>query len=599
LHSPTKIKAKIFPGKSLFQFRAIFFTLDIMAKAKLLAFFLLIYSAATAQVAARYDVVITEIMADPTPPVGLPNAEYIEIKNVSTTAFNLTGWRLSDATGTATLNTTFLLQPDSAVILCANSNVSAFSLYGRTIGVTSFPSLDNDGDVLTLRSPQNRMIHAVAYETDWYANEAKKEGGWSLEIIDPRNPCGGKENWKASTNNSGGTPGKPNSVNGTTVDATPPQVKRAYALDSVTLVLVFNEPLDSISASTAPNYSLPGFVIASATALLPQFAAVQLKLSTPLQPSVVYVLTSTAVTDCKGTAVGAFNKVKVGLPQTPVAMDVVVNEILFNPKTPGTDYVEIYNRSKKIIDASKLYVANRSSSGVVASLKRVSEEPLYLFPEDYLVVTEDASVLNRQYLVKNNDALLQLSSLPSFPDDEGTVVLIELNGTVIDEVKYDKDWHFGLIDNTDGVAIERIDPDAASQKRDNWHSAATGAGYGTPTYRNSQYKQVNDVKAMVDVLPKIFSPDNDGRDDIATISYQVSESGYVANIMIFDAAGRLVRHLVKNDLLSLKGSWNWDGLGENKNKLAIGAYIVFAEIFTLQGKKKNFKQTIVLARQLN
>ena len=99
--------------------------------------------------------------------------------------------------------------------------------------------------------------------------------------------------------------------------------------------------------------------------------------------------------------------------------------------------------------------------------------------------------------------------------------------------------------------------------------------------------------------PKIFSPDNDGRDDIATISYQVEEQGYVANVIIFDASGRTVRHLVKNDLLALKGNWNWDGLGETQNKLAVGTYIVFAEIFNLQGKKKNFKKTIVLARQLN
>ncbi|RYZ26430.1 MAG: hypothetical protein EOO10_15585, partial [Chitinophagaceae bacterium] len=181
----------------------------------------------------------------------------------------------------------------------------------------------------------------------------------------------------------------------------------------------------------------------------------------------------------------------------------------------------------------------------------------------------------------------------------GTVVLIDLNGDVIDEVNYDDDWHFGLIDNADGVALERVDPSSPSQNKTNWHSAATAVGYGTATYQNSQFKKKEDIQATIEVIPKIFSPDNDGRDDITTINYKVEDAGYVANVIIFDASGRIVRQLVRNDLLQLKGSWNWDGLGENRNKLPIGTYIVFTEIFNLQGKKKSFKNSVVLARQLN
>lgn len=570
-----------------------------MAKAKLLTLLLLLCRTAYTQTAARYDVVVTEIMADPTPVVGLPNAEYIEIKNVSATPFNLNGWRLSDATGTATITASFVLQPDSIAILCATSSAAALSVYGRTLAVASFPSLDNDGDVLTLRSPQNKVIHSIAYTTAWYGNEAKKDGGWSLEMMDTKNPCGGKDNWKASVNNLGGTPGKINSVNGPNTDATPPQLKRAYAADSLTIVLVFNEPLDSTAGATATNYSLPGTSVLSAIVIPPQFSTVQLKLSAALQPSTVYALVATAVTDCKGNAIGAYNKTRVGLPSIPAVGDVVINEILFNPKTPGSDYVEMYNRSKKIIDASKLYVANRSGSGTAASLKKISEEPFYLFPDDYLAVTEDAAILKQQYLVKNEDALLEVSSLPSYPDDKGNVVLIDLAGTIVDEVGYDKDWQFGLINNPDGVALERIDPDGASQNKANWHSAAASVGYGTPTYRNSQYRLVDDVKATVEISPKIFSPDNDGRDDIASIGYKVEAPGYVANVFIFDAAGRLVRQLVRNELLGLKGAWIWDGLGENKARLPIGTYVVLTEIFTLQGKKKSFKQAVVVARGLN
>lgn len=565
----------------------------------LLLVFLLLSSALKAQVANRFDVVITEIMADPSPPVGLPNAEYIEIKNISATAFNLTGWRLSDANSTAIITDNIVLQPDSFLILCANSNATAFSAYGRTVGLTGFPSLDNDGDQLILRSKEGRIIHALAYTVDWYQNEIKKNGGWSLEIKDPQNPCSGMSNWKASIDAGGGTPGKKNSVDGANNDQTPPQLIRTYSPDSVTIIAVFNEPLDSLSASAANNYSLPRFTIVSATPQTPLFNQVSLKLSSALQKRVVYTLTVANVKDCRNNFIGSFNTAKLGWAEEAMPADIVINEILFNPKPNGFDYVEIYNNSNKILDAGKLFIANRNSTGAISSVKKLSEAPFCIFPGDYIVATEDAGDLKKNYLVKNPNNILILSSLPSYPDDKGNIVVTNFQGNVVDEVSYSEKWHFALIGDAEGIALERIDPSAASQDAGNWHSAASTAGYGTPTYKNSQYKQTAGGNAIIEVNPKTFSPDNDGHDDITTIYYQVSEPGYVANISIFDAGGRRVRYFAKNALLGLKGSWNWDGLDEKNQKLPVGIYIIYTEIFSLQGKKKQFKNTIVLAGKLN
>ncbi|HWI90348.1 MAG TPA: lamin tail domain-containing protein [Flavisolibacter sp.] len=550
--------------------------------------------------ADRFDVIITEIMADPSPVVSLPNAEFVEIKNVSSTAFNLSGWKLSDATSTGTINTSFVLQPDSMVILCSTGNVAAFSAFGRTIGVTSFPSLDNDGDLLSLKSPQGKTIHAVNYSINWYQNEIKKDGGWSLEMIDTKNPCSGMSNWKASIDPNGGTPGKKNSIDGANNDVSPPQLIRTYSLDSVTVIALFDEPLDSTSAAVLASYSLnDNTSIASALPQAPLFNSVVLKLSTPLQKRTVYNLTVNNLTDCKGNKIGVYNKARVGIAEEALQNDVVINELLFNPRPNAYDYVEVYNRSNKIIDASKLYIANRNTSGTLSSIKKLSEVPFFILPDDYIVVTEDASSLQHEYMIQNPQNVLVVSSLPSFPDDKGIVVITNSQGSVVDEVSYSEKWHFGLINDDEGVALERIDPNDSSKKQSNWHSAASTGGYGTPTYKNSQYKQGNTVNATIDVSPKVFSPDNDGHDDIATISYQVSEPGYVANVSIFDANGRLVRYFVKNALLGLKGSWNWDGLNENGQKLPVGPYIIFTEIFNLQGKKQQFKNTVVLARKLN
>lgn len=544
----------------------------------------------------RYDVVIDEIMADPTPQVGLPNNEWIELRNISNTAINLQGWKISDASGISGAMPSFVLQPDSFVIVCTSSAVAVMSSFGRTISVTNFPSLDNAGDRLYLQSAQAKIIHAVEYSDTWYQNTIKANGGWTLEMIDTKNPCGGMSNWKASIDPSGGTPGRKNSIDGNNLDQTPPQLLRTYSIDSVTVVAVFDEPLDSTSASTIGNYSIVNVSISSAIAQTPLFNTVILKLSTAIQKRIVYNLTVNNVQDCRGNSIGVYNKAKVGLAEEASSMDVVINEILFDPRPNAYDYIELYNRSNKIIDAAKIIIANRSSSGNIGTFQNLSASPLYIFPGDYIVATEDAVSLSKEYFVPNPSQVLTLS-LPSYPDDKGDVVITNSQGNIVDEVAYSADWQFKLINNPEGVALERIDPDGLSQDASNWHSAASTAGYGTPTAKNSQYKQFQSGNATIEITPKVFSPDNDGIDDIAVISYTVDQPGYVANIIIFDANGRSVKYLVKNQLLANKGSWNWDGLDDKNQKLPIGTYIVFAEIFNLQGKKQQFKNSLVLARR--
>jgi len=547
----------------------------------------------------RYDVVIDEIMADPTPQVGLPNNEWIELRNTTSSAINLLGWRIGDVSGQSGPMPNFTLQPDSFLIVCTSSAVAAMSAFGTSISVTSFPSLDNDGDQIFLRAANGRTIHAVAYSISWYQNELKKDGGWTLEMIDTKSPCAGINNWKASTNQQGGTPGKKNSVDAINNDQTGPKLKYAYTIDSISIIAVFDEPVDSLKGATVGNYTIDGGLsIAAAATTAPFFNTVQLKLSAPITTNKVYNLTVSNVTDCKNNMIGNSNKARVGLSVDAGPLDVVINEILFNPKSNGYDYVEFYNANDKIVDASKLYIANRNSSGVISSIKQIFPTPFYLFPGDYLVITEDIPSLQMNYLVPNPDAVIELSSLPSYPDDEGDVILLNGQGAVVDEVKYKDDWHFKLIDNAEGVSLERIDPAGPSQDAANWHSASSTAGYGTPGYRNSQYKQTQIIDATIVISPKIFSPDNDGHDDIATIQYKVTEPGYVANITIFDAQGRPIRYLVKNGILGLSGQWNWDGLDEKGNKLPLGTYIIYSEIFNLRGKKQQFKNTVVLARKL-
>ena len=64
---------------------------------------------AKAQIANRFDIVIDEIMADPSPQVNLPNNEWIELRNTSGTTFNLLGWKIGDATVSEMPESSFFL----------------------------------------------------------------------------------------------------------------------------------------------------------------------------------------------------------------------------------------------------------------------------------------------------------------------------------------------------------------------------------------------------------------------------------------------------------------------------------------------------------
>ena len=552
--------------------------------------------------AVRNDVVIDEIMCDPTPLAlpggGLPETEFIELKNVSLRSVNLNGWKISDATSTATISTGFVLMPDSFVIICSNSAAAMLSVFGRTLGISSFPSLDNDGEWIALKSKEGLLIHAVDYKKSWYRNAVRSEGGYTLEMTDTKNACSGYSNWKATISATGGTPGKKNSIDAANPDEQPPALLKAFATDSLNIVLVFDEPLDSLQAIKPANYLVSNHPDAPryVEAVAPLFSALKLRLNYPLQNNKIYTVTVKDGSDCSGNRISAYTA-KVGLSVAPAVHDLVINEILFNPAADGVDYVEIYNRSTEIIDIKNLYLANKAGNGAPGSLRRLGTESRLLFPGDYLLATENLSAIQQQFTLKNNAAYVEIGTMPSYPDDKGNVILLNSGGLIIDTVSYDEKWHFKLINNKQGVSLERIDYNKPSNNSSNWHSAATSAGYGTPGYRNSQFMQDKEAEGLISIYPEIFSPDNDGFNDFTTISYQFAEPGYVCNITVFDANGKIVRHLTRNALCGLKGYFRWDGLDEKNNRLHTGIYIILTEVFTLKGKTRKFKSPTVLARR--
>jgi hypothetical protein len=156
------------------------------------------------------------------------------------------------------------------------------------------------------------------------------------------------------------------------------------------------------------------------------------------------------------------------------------------------------------------------------------------------------------------------------------------DGTLLDKVSYTEDWQLSVIDDTENKTIERIDPAGASSSSANWHTAAETIGFGTPGGENSQY-QAGGVNGDFGTLQAIFSPDNDGFEDVLQFFYTMPQPGMIATLRIFDDQGRQIREVCKSELLGITGNLSWDGINDDNTKAGLGIYIAVIEAFSVDG----------------
>jgi hypothetical protein len=169
---------------------------------------------------------------------------------------------------------------------------------------------------------------------------------------------------------------------------------------------------------------------------------------------------------------------------------------------------------------------------------------------------------------------------------------------VLDELEYTNDWHYKLLDDEDGVSLERINPEKPIQDPGNWHSAAQSAGFATPGYKNSSYLNPG-ISEGFTLTPEVFSPDQDGFEDILAIQYAFDKPGNLLNIYIFDTDGRRVSHLVKNETVGQEGYYTWDGINDDGTRARVGIYIIVMEATDIEdGKVERMKEKCVVAAKL-
>jgi len=547
-----------------------------------------------------YDVLINEIMADPSPPVNLPDAEYIELYNRSAFPVDVTGWTLILG-NSEKLFPDFIIPANSYVILCDDGAKPQLGIFGPVIEFGSF-AVTNAGGVITVLDSEGRMIHTVSYSDDWYSSDYKKEGGWSLELIDPVNPCGEATNWIASADGTGGTPGRENSVHASNPDISLPTISRVGVNDATNVTVWFSESCDSSEMADANNYTIDNGIgkPTSVTSHFPAYRKVSLTLPGDLADGVLYTLTcTTEITDCAGNPLMVGSSAKFAIPSSAEAGNIVINELLFDPVTGSIDFVEILNRSGKVIDLKDLVLVNYDTiNQVITDYNEITTEPFLFLPGTYYVLSTDSASITKFYKTDNPQGFINMATFPEMNNEEGIVAITLKGGSVIDLVSYTSAMHYPLLTSVDGVSLERISPERPSSDVTNWHSASETAGYATPAVQNSQFGMMITDENEITLSPEIFSPDNDSYNDNLAISYTFGEPGNNITIRIFDANGRPVRTLLNHDLCGTKGAFTWDGITDDRIKAPIGRYIVLVEIFDTEGNVRRYKKATILGGKL-
>ncbi len=552
------------------------------------------------------ELLITEILADETPVVGLPASEFVEIyNNTVTKTLSLRGVRLlkPGSSTAAGLPDTARLLPGQYAVVCGSTRAGQFAQYGKVYGISNFPALTNAGDQLVLRGRDGTTLFEIAYTDAWYRDQRKKDGGWTLEMLDPANYCGGAANWQASQDASGGTPARRNSVAAPNPDRTPPALLRAIALTASTIRLYFGEKLDSSAAASPALYTLQSSTgaapaVSRAVPVGPDFRAVDLSLSAALLPSRPLAVAVARATDCVGNASGALSTAGVALPEAAQPGDVVINEVLFNHAPGGVYFVELLNRSLRYVNLQGYQLTNQKASGTGTAIISPGA-PYVLAPGQVVALTSDAGILQAQYPTSSDPAaLLAVASFPALDNSAGSVFVYDATSTEIDQYAYDKSQQLSLLSTQAGVSLERIRASGPSLAS-NFHSAAGAVGYATPGRPNSQAQDAVGNGQELSMVPELFTPDDDGQQDFTTLNYQLDQPGYVGSVTVYDALGQLTRRLLRNESLPTTGFVQWDGLDERGRKAAVGYYLVYIELFRPGGgERREYKKTVVVGARL-
>lgn len=522
--------------------------------------------------------VINEVMSNPSNSTLAPY-EYIELFNKSKAPIQLADFEFQYNNNKSFLPE-YLLAPQQYVIICSQEALPAFERYGNVLALARWNILANTGATLQILKNET-LIDAVSYRNNWHSTSAKRNGGWSLERINPDWTCDLRENWNSSESPNGGTPGRRNSIlNRNTV---PTLTVSDSQIDGNVLTLKFNSDFAYLQQLNLDHFeidkSMGKPIQLQWNALLDSLV---LTFNSRFEENELYTLRINPVELCSYTV----NPLpKILFLQTKInAKEIIISEILFNPKEGGVDFVELYNAMDFPINLRNWKLGNRT----------ISSEMIFIQPHNYLAITTNKPIIALHYPSAILNNILNVASLPPYPNQQGNVTLYTMDDIQIDSVYYNANMHDPLLTNVKGVSLERQSINPFHMAFEKFRSSATLHEGATPGYANSTNVDNMLKKNKIFFTSKTVSPNNDLHEDFLEIIYQFNDSDYYLNLSIYNDKGTLINRLIRNQSAGSAGEIIWNTENENGQKVPPGHYIMIAEIHNNYGTKERHKKAFVI-----
>lgn len=277
---------------------------------------------------------------------------------------------------------------------------------------------------------------------------------------------------------------------------------------------------------------------------------------------------------------------------------LVINEVLFNPRQGGVDFVEIYNSSLNSIDLQHFYLANVNSKGEIASIQQISHQPHLMRPGTYRILTTQASIIQTHYPSAVKQNIIEMTRLPAYNNNEGRVILahyqLQPNGSsslqIIDSLHYTAKMHSKLIKNQKGISLERQSAEQPTNSPGNFRSAAISSGGATPGYINSFHQPSHNE---IILHSRIIAPYRTEGPSLA-LTYQLTQPDLFATIQIYDEKGRVIKNINRNTSIPSSGTWNWDGLSDQQQHVPTGIYTIYIHLYNTSNYQQVFRKSFVL-----